>query len=83
MKGQIVVAKCFNGEPVLARIWDCDTNVVFIHNEEEYLKHSRGESSLEPIGFPVSDVYEYKEEYGDLTGRIDWSALTPIQANED
>lgn len=63
MKGQLVVVKEFNGTLLVRRLWRISTYCAFIHSEEEWAKRMNGEKSLDPVGFPIEDVFVY-EDYG-------------------
>jgi hypothetical protein len=62
MRGQIVVVKDVNESLLIRRVWDCSGKCVYIHSEEEWDKRIRGEKSLEPVGFPVEDVFQYDDK---------------------
>jgi|GEM_PF-4750888 len=61
MKGQLVVAKEFNGDLIIRRLWEISTSSVFIHSEEEWVKRMNGEKSLDPVPFPLGDVFVYDD----------------------
>jgi hypothetical protein len=61
MKGQIVVVKEFNGNLLVRRLWEISTTCAFIHSDEEWRKRMNGEKSLDPVGFPIEDVYVYDD----------------------
>ena len=59
MRGQLVVVKDVNDLLLVRRVWDWSENGVYIHSEEEWHKRTAGEKSLEPVGFPIGDVFVY------------------------
>lgn len=61
MRGQLVVVKDVNGDMLVRRIWDISTTCVFIHSEDQWVKRMNGETSLDPVGFPIKDVFIYDE----------------------
>ncbi len=81
MRGQLVVAKEFNGSPLVVRAWDYNDSGVFIHSEEEFNKRMRGEKALDPVGFPYGDVFEYDHAAEEQLEKdsVDWKKLSPLK----
>jgi hypothetical protein len=82
MRGQLVVIKEFNGNLLVGRLWEISTYTAFIHSEEEWNKRMSGEKSLDPVGFPIEDVFIY-DDYakGELERTIpDSRNLRPVTA---
>lgn len=82
MKGQVVVAKEFNGNPIVRRVWTVGANTVFISDEQNFAKLAGGIPALEPVGFPIDDVFdvprgiterEMQEKH--RRGELDWSTM--------
>jgi hypothetical protein len=78
MRGQYVVCKDFRFEPLLRRVWLITPEKIFIHDDENYDRHLRGLPCLEPVGFPVEDVYAY--ESGTVTS--EWNLMVPFRAEQ-
>ena len=57
MRGQIVVCKEFNGSMIDALVWEDSGSLIFIHTEVQFKAHLAGLPHLEPVGFPVDDVF--------------------------
>ena len=52
--------------------------VVYLSSEAEFRKREAGKPALEPVGFPVSDVFAY--DVGFLKAKNhDWNALSRWQ----
>jgi hypothetical protein len=83
MKGELVVVKDVNGSPLVRRVWDCSENGVYIHSEEEWQKRINGEKSLEPVGFPIEDVFQYdaKAKAELASQKPSWEKLTPFSSD--
>jgi hypothetical protein len=62
MRGQLVVCKDISGRALVRRLWDISSSGVFIHSEEEFSKRMSGQKSLEPVGFPASEVFQYDDD---------------------
>lgn len=76
MKGQLVIVRAYGGKALIRRIWDVEKNLVYILDEENYQKLSRGQKALEPIGFPKEDVFKYHPEIAKkLNDKIEWTSL--------
>jgi len=82
-RGDFVVLRAFQDEPLVRRLWDIGDSGVFVLSDAEYRKRTGGHSSLDEVGFPIGDCYLYnadtKSVLGDYqnTGRIDWGTMTP------
>jgi len=67
---------------LVRRVWGISTSSVFIHSEEEWAKRMNGEESLDPLGFPLDDVFVY-DDYakGELKQTVPYSRnLRPVTA---
>jgi len=81
MKGDCVIVRAYGGEPLARRVWNEDSHVVQITNDEQFKLLTEGKEVLEPIRFPRSDVFKYHFElavsmdqlYRD--GKWDWNKL--------
>ena len=80
MRGQLIVVKDVNGSLLLLRVWDCTENGVYVHSEEEWQKRTSGEKSLEPVGVPIEDVFQYDAKAQEELASINPSSekLTPF-----
>jgi hypothetical protein len=76
MRGQVVVCKDVDGNPLVRKVWDHSATAVFIHDDEEWEKRMRGERHLEPVGFPARDVFT-AADLSLLSTPINWAALQP------
>jgi hypothetical protein len=78
MKGQLVVIRDVSGSLLVRRIWESCATGVFIHSEEEWRKRMEGKQSLDPVGFPICDVFQYDDSAKEQIGSSapDWSKLT-------
>lgn len=78
MKGQVVVCKEFNGEHIVRVVWETKDGRVFIHSQEQFDKRMAGDNHLEPVGFPVEDVFDHDErllEQAKREGVAPWGLL--------
>ena len=57
-RGWYVTVRAFGGEIITRRLWSEDERCVYIHDEENYRKHSEGIACLCPVGLPREDVLE-------------------------
>ncbi len=71
-QGQIVVCRDFRSEPLVRRVWNETQEKVYIHDEHNYEMHLRGNDFLEPVGFPVEDVFVYEPGMTDFS----WPRMT-------
>jgi hypothetical protein len=80
MRGQLVVVKDVDGALLIRRAWDCSEKGIYIHSEEEWKKRMNGEKSLEPVGFPVEDVFRYDDKAKTelASPSPSWEKLTPF-----
>ena len=84
-RGQLVVCKDVDGKPLIRFVWSSNERGVFILSESEYRKRLIGQQSLEPVGFPATDVFLYdadnKEilEHGVESGMIEWGRMIPVR----
>jgi hypothetical protein len=61
-QGQLVVVKAVGDEPLIMVVHSVSSRAVFVNSEEEWNKRVRGKPCLEPVGFPIKDVYLYSED---------------------
>ncbi len=66
MRGQNVVCKEFNGGMIEALAWEDSGALIFIHTEAQFKAHLAGLPHLEPVGFPVEDVFIKDETSGEV-----------------
>ena len=82
MRGQDVVVKEFNGNNLVRVEWEACDGLIFIHNREQFEKRMSGKSLLEPVGFPVEDVFLYDQsvlEKAERDGISPWILLIPYK----
>jgi hypothetical protein len=58
MRGDVIVCKDFMGKFLEMRIWEDLGQIVFVHNSGQFSAHMSGNPHLEPVGFPVEDVFK-------------------------
>lgn len=77
MRGEMVVVKDFRGRALVRRVWDADEKAVYITDDQQFERLSKGEDALMPVGFPKDDVFEYDSAIAEsmANGSIDWSKL--------
>lgn len=61
MRCQVVLCKEFTGVLIVRVVWDAIDGLVLIHNNEQFSKRMSGKPYLDPVGFPVGDVFKYDE----------------------
>lgn len=80
MRGDLAVVKDVSGCALVRRVWDRTASAVFIHSEDEWQKRIRGERSLDPVGFPVEDVFALDDKARSAIENpcsVNWLGLTP------
>ena len=65
MRGEVVVCIDFMGDMLTRLVWEDSEALVFVHTEDQFVAHEKGLPCLEPVGFPLKDVF-IKNEMGDL-----------------
>jgi hypothetical protein len=75
MRGQVVVCKDFIGMPLVLHVWEDSCDLVFAHSKDQYESHLKGNPHLEPVGFPIEDVFLFDEAALSLPDPF--SRLTP------
>jgi hypothetical protein len=84
MRGSHVIVRAFGGVPLIRRIWDEETSLIYITNDEQFELLTKGKEALEPIGFPREDVFTYDSELASSMnqlyedGKWDWNKLVPF-----
>jgi len=81
MRGDIVVCKDFRGEFLEMVLWEDAGRTVFVHTKDQFSAHSAGSPHLEPVGFPIEDVFVCKtgKESGKV-GKGDLGPYCPVTA---
>jgi hypothetical protein len=81
MRGTFVIARTYNGRPLVLRVWDCGLNVIYLSEESQFQQLSTGRRALSPVGFPAEDVFTYDpEKVKDLeNGAVEWNSLTRFE----
>jgi hypothetical protein len=64
MRGDVVVCKDFMGELLELVIWEDLHQIVLVHTPDQFSAHTAGNPHLEPVGFPVEDVFKRMEAGG-------------------
>ena len=82
MRGSLVVARDYKGSPLLRRVWETGSRVVYLSEESQFQQLSTGFTGLIPVGFPVEDVYAYDPMQAEaiMNGSVDWSSLRKFSA---
>lgn len=63
MKGELVLAKAFDGRPLVRRLWEKRGMVTLICGEQQFAKLCEGAAEdVIPIGFPAEEVFRYEPE---------------------
>jgi hypothetical protein len=75
MRGQTVVCKDFIGDMICLIVWEDSGALIFVHTADQYKAHSEGLPHLDPVGFPVEDVFLWKAE--SESGNLDRNELEP------
>ncbi len=76
MRGEIIIVRAYGDKPLIRRIWTIGKNVIYITNDEQFQLLTEGKKALEPIGFPVEDVFKYDPEIAkSINKRCDWHKL--------
>jgi hypothetical protein len=57
MRGQLIVCKDFSGELLERVVWQDSAALIFIHTADQFDAHLHSRPHLEPVGFPVQDVF--------------------------
>jgi hypothetical protein len=74
MKGDTVIVRSFGDKPLVRRVWEVTSEIVFICSEENYNVLSSGKEGLLPVGFPREYVYRYNPKIN-ISSRISWDNL--------
>jgi hypothetical protein len=77
MRGSLVIARDYKGAPLLRRVWEAGSKVVYLSEESQFQQLSTGLDALRPVGFPAGDVFVYDPSLAaDIAnGSVDWSSL--------
>ena len=60
MKGQTVWIRDFHGVIHRRRLWEVGKGAIYVTNDEQFERLTKGLTALIPIGFPKEDVF-FKE----------------------
>jgi hypothetical protein len=61
--------------------WAVKNGLIYISEENEFQKREAGRQALEPVGFPIADVFAYEETF--LKGdKAIWRSLKRYQSTE-
>jgi hypothetical protein len=82
MRGSLVIARDYRGQPLVRRVWESGSKVVYLSEESQFQQLSTGGDGLRPVGFPAEDVFVYDpakvEAIAD--GAVDWGSLRRFDA---
>ena len=76
MKNELVIVRAFGGTPLVRRVWDFDTNAVYVSNV------LRENPMVISLGLPLEDVFNYDSKLAESMDRLyemgkwDWGKLT-------
>src|ERR1700716_335863 len=73
IRGDMVIVRGFCGAALVRRVWAVKNGLIYISEENEFRKREAGREALEPIGFPMADVFAYNESFPKEGG--DWREL--------
>lgn len=82
MRGSLVIARDYKGAPLLRRVWETCSRVVYLSEESQFQQLSTGLQALTPVGFPIEDVFAYDPRVAEeiASGSLDWSSLLRFDA---
>ena len=82
MRGTLVIARDYSGTPLVRRVWDSGSRLVYLSEETQFQQLSTGNNALIPVGFPAEDVFAYdpKAVEAIASGSLDWSSLRIFSA---
>lgn len=77
MRGSLLIARDYKGMPLVRRVWESGSKVVYISEETQFQQLSTGGDGLRPVGFPAEDCFAYDAEAIEkmANGAIDWDSL--------
>lgn len=82
MRGSLVIARDYKGVPLLRRVWESGSKVVYLSEESQFQQLSTGGIGLIPVGFPKEDVFACDPEAVRQmeSGSLDWGSLRRFDA---
>jgi len=78
--GTFVVVRAFGDEALVRRLWSENDSVVWIYDDEQFVRRTEGKPTCEPMGFPIEDVYVFNPQKDSLTALHEpnwWEKLRP------
>jgi hypothetical protein len=84
MRGDLVIVRAFRGVPLVRRVWEEVAQGVYITDDTLFERLSKGENTVQPVGFPREDVFKYDPDLAkDMdtlyqAGEWDWTKLAPV-----
>jgi hypothetical protein len=77
MRGSLVIARDYKGRPLVRRVWESGSKVVYLSEESQFQQLSAGRDGLSPVAFPAEDVFVYDPSMEEAIrgGALDWHAL--------
>jgi hypothetical protein len=82
MRGSLVIARDYSGTPLVRRVWESCSKLIYLSEDGEFQKLSTGGCALSPVGFPVEDVFVYDPVVFEKLagGLLEWGSLRPVTA---
>jgi hypothetical protein len=79
MRGDLVIVRAYGDEALVRRVWEENSNAVFITDDTNLKLLLSGSDALQPIGFPKEDVFKYDQMVANTikNNKCDWSRLKP------
>ena len=83
MQGDTVIVRTYGNKPLIRRVWNVISGIVFITNDEYFKTLSEGGYAPMPIGFKIEDIFIYDMASLQIvkninrSNDIDWSVLKP------
>lgn len=67
---EVVVCKDFIWNQLQRVVWEDTETLILIHTEDKFFAHYAGFPYLEPVGFPIQDVFKRENGSGRLVPYI-------------
>jgi hypothetical protein len=82
VRGSLVIARDYNGRPLVRRVWESGSKVIYLSEETQFQQLSTGAGGLRPVGFPTEDVFAYDPDAIEkiANGSLDWNSLREFNA---
>jgi hypothetical protein len=66
MRGDVIVCRDFMGDFLELVVWGNMAQTVLVHTPDQFSAHTAGSPHLEPVGFPIEDVFRKEGGTGEL-----------------